>query len=296
MKQRILYESYHGSEPYIFLLFDKTDGPAAAGIVNALIDRQFRICYRHYDPKEKTDYEALAGRIFGAQLAVFLISRRAQERLVFRNSINYALSKNKKIFCIYLDDHPIRHGFDIQLANAPGLRASLYPNADALCAAAVQDSLFVQDMRGEDALESLPQGRKKKAAIAAIVAVVAVFAVSAVFISASRAEYMRSKAGKLEQLTQAEYMDISGEKASVAGLLDGKSIGTLVARDMGLESAEPFASFDCADLDISHNPGIPTLEPLLENPSLQTVRVSQDMLAALSRISGQNNFDVVITE
>jgi hypothetical protein len=295
MKQRILYKAYCGGEPYIFLRFDRSDKAAAGKIINNLIERQFRVFFDEHDKKTVPDYERLAGRILSSGLAVFLISKNALASLAFRNSINYALSKKKNIFCIYLDDQKMEYGFDIQLANVPGAALSRYKNADGLCGAIVKNDYFVQDMRGEGAKVPKNPGRRKKAAIIAVAAVLAVFIVSASAIAAYRIDYENSKAGQLEKITQTDYFDISNEDASLIGLLEGKTIGTLVARNMGLVDIEALGSVNCEELDISQNPAIKTLEPLLQNEHLKTVKVTQDMFPAIARVSGRHAFKIIIT-
>jgi len=290
----ILYEPYHGSEPFIFLRFDRADRKAAVKIINSLIDRRFRVCYDQHDNKTVPDYEGLAARILSADLSVFLISSGALSNLSFRNSINFALSRKKDVFCIYLDDQEMQHGFDIQLANIPGINASLYKDADSLCGEIVTNGLFIQDLRGENA--KIPKRvRRKKAAIIAIAAVLIVFIASGAAIAAYRVGYENSTAGRIENISAADYLDISSEDPSLIGLLEGKTIKNLVARNMGLTDISALASVNCEELDISQNPGINTLEPLLENQTLQVVKVSQDMFPSIRRVGGNHPFKIVIT-
>ncbi len=295
MKQRILYEAYCGGEPYIFLRFDQSDNADASKILSNLMERQFRVFYNEHDQKTIPGYEELASRILACELAVFLISKKALASLAFRSSINYALSKKKKIFCVYLDDEKMDFGFDIQLANVPGAHLSAYKDADELCGDMVKTGLFLQTMRGEGSKVPVSQTRRKRAAVIAIAAVVAVFVVSASLIGAYRINYENSKAGQLEKITQTDYFDISEEDASLIGLLEGKTIGTLVARDMDLVDIGPLGSINCEVLDISQNPSVNTLEPLLENRHLKTVKVTQDMYPAIVRIAGRHPFQIVVT-
>ena len=296
MKQRILYKAYCGSEPYIFLRFDRSDENTAALIANNLIERQFRVWYDRHDVKNIPDFDKLAERILSSQLTVFLISKSALTSLEFRNSLNYALSKNKPLFCIYLDDHKMGYGLDIQLANIPGAALSRYPDAADLCGDIVTTKLFAQTMRGSDAKKTMGQTRKKRAAIIAVAAVVIVFIVSASVIAAYRINYENSTAGQIEKITQTGYLDISGEDASLIDLLDGKTIETLSARNMGLEDIGALACVNCEEIDLSHNPGIYTLEPLLEIQNLQVVKITQDMAPAAAKIRWRHPFRIVITE
>lgn len=293
MYRTLYYQPYTGGEPYLFLRYDRSDRKAASEIINNLIERQFRTCYSEYSAKVVSDSEWLANRILSSGLAVFLISSASLNSLNFRNCINYALSQKKKVFCIYLDDEKPGYGFDMQLANVPGAKASQYENAAALCDEIVKSGLFLQDMRSEDAKIPIQRNRARTAATVSIVAILALFAI-AVPMAIVRIEYVNSVAGQLEKLTQTDYLDLSAQKASTIELLPGKTIHVLVARNMGLTDIEALARVNCEELDLSGNPNVESLEPLLEIKNLKTVKVTQDMRASIAQLHGRYPFKIVI--
>ena len=294
-RPRMLYHPYNGAEPYIFLRYDKPDRQAASDIVNILIEKLFRVCYGEYDNARISDSDWLAERIVSSELVIFLISAGALKNFEFRNCINYALSKKKRVFCVYLDDNKLEYGFDMQLSNVPGVKLLSYENIGGLCEDIIKTDCFSQDMRGGDAKRPIISNRKKNIAITAIVSVSALFLTAAAVIAVYRINYEKSFAGQIEKITETDYRDISEEDASAIELLKGKTIVTLVARDMGLSDIEALGSVDCRELDISHNPGINTLEPLLAVENLKTVKVTQDMYPAIVRISGRHRFKIIIT-
>ena len=293
MKKNIAFEPYQGNEPFCFFRFDEKDRAAASVIINYLIERQFRICY---DERDKTvkDSEWLSNSILSSTLVAFCVSAGSLESLEFRNSVNFALSKKKQVFIIYLDDSEPGYGFDIQLANVPNVHADSYHSMEELCEDIEKTGCFSQDMRGEDAKIPVKNSRKK-AAVIAIASVLAVFILAAVAITIYRINYDNSIAGQIEKMETADYIDLSGEDAALIELLRGKTIRTLVAREMGLTDIEALAFVQCEELDLSGNPDVATLEPLLNNASIKTVSVTQDMVPAISHIKGQNQFTVVIT-
>ncbi len=295
MKERIFYQAYDGSAPYIFLAFDKKDRKAASDIVNGLVDRQFRICYDEHDSKDIADSGRLANRISSSALTVFLISADALGSLEFRNCISYALSKKKKVFCIYLDDEKLDEGTRMLLVNVPGVKLSGYKNTNELCDDIVKTDFFIQDMRGEDAKTEIKNNRKKKVAIVTMAAVLTLFFAFAAVITVYRVNYENSLAGQIEKMTEMDYLDISNEDASTIELLKGKTVTTLVARNMGLTDIEALRYADCEEIDLSGNPTVNTLEPLLDNKNLKIVAVTQDMYPAITRISGRHAFKIVIT-
>jgi hypothetical protein len=295
VKNILLYQSYSGDQPFVFLRFHRKDRGAACAIINNLIERRFRICYDEIDEKTATDSELLARRILSAALTVFLISADALEVLGLRNSINYALSENREILCIALDDKKPGYGFDMQLANVPGAKLSDFKSTTALCDEIVRGGQFSQEMRGEDAQKPARNNRRKKVLTAVIAAAVAIAIAAGSWTAIDRVNYSNSMAGRIEKMTQADTLDISGQKTLPLDLLKGKTITTLTMRNMGLTDVTALGSVDCEQIDLSGNPGIATLEPLLEIQNLKTVKVTQDMASAIAKLGGRNTFKVVIT-
>lgn len=296
MKNEMTYRSYCGEEPYILLKYWESDDKIATDIVNLLIEQQFRVSYSGRDAAAVEEADRLADRMLSAELIVFLISAEALESLAFRNAIHYALSQEKKLFCIYLDDIPLSHGLALQLSGVPGARFGEYNGADELCRSIVTNAPFTQCLRGEDAKVKADNNRSKKITfVVALVAMVALFA-AGVGIAGYRTYYENTLPGQLERITETDYLDLSGENAALLEQLEGKTVHVLIARDMGLTDVDALETVRCEVLDLSQNPDVSTLEPLLKNSSLQLVTVSQDMYPAIGRISGRHSFRIVIGE
>lgn len=296
MKNEMTYCSYDGNEPYILLKYGESDDKIATDIVNWLIEQQFRVNYSGRDTVAVEEANRLAERMLSAELIVFLISAEALESLAFRNTIHYALSREKKLFCIYLDNIPLSHGLALQLSGVPHAYLSEYISAEELCRSIVTNAPFTQRMRGEDAKVKADNNRSKKITfVVALVAMIALIAAGA-GIAGYRTYYENSLPGQLERITETDYLDLSGENAALLEQLEGKAVHVLIARDMGLKDVDALETVRCEVLDLSQNPDINTLEPLLKNSSLQLVTVSQDMCPAIGRISGRHSFRIVIGE
>jgi len=291
-----LYQSYLGDKPYIFLRYCEFDSKIASELVNNLIDRQFRLNYDIQVKKKITDSEWIATRIGQAELVIFLISGQSLESLEFRNSINFAISLKKTIFCLYLDDEKPGYGFDMQLSNIPSAKLSEYANVTELFDSIVKNGLFLQQMRSESAKVPIQNNLRKTTAIAAIITVITLTLILGVAIAVYRIRYDNSIEGQLKQLTSTDYLDLSGESSSTIELLKGKTITTLVVRNMGLTELDALAYVDCEQLDLSSNPHVTTLEPLLNNTSLKIIKLSKDMYPAVARLNNQYPFKIIITE
>jgi hypothetical protein len=291
-----LYQSYQGDKPYVFLRYSEYDSKIASDLINHLIDRQFRIYYDIQVKKKITDSEWIATKISQAELMVFLISGQSLESLEFRNSINFAISLKKTIFCLYLNDEKPGYGFDMQLSNVPSAKLSEYANVTELFDSIVKKGLFLQQMRSESAKVPIQNNLRKTTAIAAIITVIAITLILGSSIMVYRIRYENSIEGQLKQLTSTDYLDLSGEKASTIELLKGKTITTLLVRNMGLTELDALVDVNCEQLDLSNNPQVTTLEPLLNNASLKIIKLTQDMYPAVARLNGQYPFKIIITE
>lgn len=297
MKDILSYCSYGGAEPYIFLLFDRADSAEAYPLTNHLIDRQFRVCYHELNQRSLFDPEWLANQILKSSLAIFLLSDDSMKSLVFRNCINFAISRKKPVYCIIRKNlATLEYGFDMQLLAIPCVKVGDYPTILELCDDILTTKYFSQNMRGEDAKIIRPRSRRKSIAIGIIAASLILFSILAVWIAIDRVQYQNSFAYQMKNVTKADYLDISSQDASAIPVLEGKTIQTLVARHMGLTDVSGLEFVDCEVLDLSQNPAINTLEPLLNNKHLREVKVSQDMAPAISRISGRHSFAILITE
>ena len=186
--------------------------------------------------------------------------------------------------------------FDMQLANIPGARLSSYENTATLCDDIIKNGSFVQDMRSADAKVPIRSNRVKIAAITALVTILVISTVLTVTITLSRVHYENSIAGQIEKLTETDYLDITGENASMIELLKGKSIRILIVCNMELTDIGTLATVNCEELDISENLKVQTLEPLLENHHLKTVKLTQDMYPAIARLNGNYPFKIIIVD
>jgi len=296
MKNEMKYRSYCGDEPYLLVKFWESDERNASAIVNRFIEQQFRVSYSGQDAIELEEADRLAARMLSSELIVFLISAEALESLAFRNAIHYALSREKSLFCIFLDDKPLSHGLALQLSGIPCARLCEYDGTDGLCRSVVTKEPFSQRLRGEDAKVKADTNRSKKRALIAAAVVVALMMVAASGAAVYRVQYENSLPGQIERITETDYLDLSGEDAALLDGLEGKTVRVLIARGMGLTDIAALATVRCEELDLSQNPNINTLEPLLKNESLQTVTVSQDMFPAIMRISGRHAFRILIGE
>ncbi len=296
MMSEMMYRAYGGNEPFILLKYGEPDEKLATEIVNRLIERQFRVCYSGMDAVDIAEAEHLATRMLSAKLIIFLISVKATESSAFRSAINFALSRKKELFCILLDDEPLTHGLELQLKRTPKVHLSAYDSEEDLCQNVVTDAPFTQNLRGEDAKVKADQNRTKKKVLLASLIALAFLIIAGIGIAGYRIHYENSLSGQIERITATEYLDLSGEDATLLDQLEGKTVRVLIARNMGLTDVEALSAVQCEELDLSQNPKINTLEPLLSNESLQIVTVSQDMYPAINRISGRHAFRIVIGE
>ena len=101
---------------------------------------------------------------------------------------------------------------------------SEYQNADDLCQSVVTRASFTQRLRGEDARTPANRDRSKKKTLLAAVVVLALLIVAVIGVASYRVYYDSTLPGQIDRMEQADYLDLSGENASLLKLLDGKSV------------------------------------------------------------------------
>ena len=184
----------------------------------------------------------------------------------------------------------------MQLVAVHAAKVTDYSNIIVLCDHLLTTEYFFQGLRGEDAKIIRKSSRRKSITIGTMAASFALFLILAVWISIDRVQYENSFAYQMKDVTQIDYLDISQQDPSAIPLLEGKTIKTLVARHMGLTDVSGLELVNCEVLDVSQNPEVNTLEPLLSNKNLEVVKVSQDMAPAISWVSGRHPFTILIAE
>ena len=109
--------AYEGKEPYIFVSYAHKDSPAVFHIVEQLNARGYRIWYDEgIEPgSEWPDY--IANHLLGAEMVLSILSPNAVNSVNCRREINFALSKNKPVLTIHMEEMELPVGLELQLSS-----------------------------------------------------------------------------------------------------------------------------------------------------------------------------------
>ena len=115
--------AYEGKEPYIFVSYAHKDSAAVFRLVEQLNERGYRIWYDEGIEPGSEWPEYIANHLLGAEMVLSVLTPSAVNSVNCRREINFALSKNKPVLTIYMEDIELPVGLTCGLAR--GRRARL---------------------------------------------------------------------------------------------------------------------------------------------------------------------------
>ena len=96
--------AYEGKEPYIFVSYAHKDSAAVFRLVEQLNERGYRIWYDEGIEPGSEWPEYIANHLLGAEMVLSVLTPSAVNSVNCRREINFALSKNKPVLTIYMED------------------------------------------------------------------------------------------------------------------------------------------------------------------------------------------------
>ena len=109
--------AYEGKEPYIFVSYAHKDSPAVFHIVEQLNARGYRIWYDEGIEPGSEWPEYIANHLLGAEMVLSILSPNAVNSVNCRREINFALSKNKPVLTIHMEEMELPVGLELQLSS-----------------------------------------------------------------------------------------------------------------------------------------------------------------------------------
>ena len=109
--------AYEGKEPYIFVSYAHKDSPAVFHIVEQLSARGYRIWYDEGIEPGSEWPEYIANHLLGAEMVLSILSPNAVNSVNCRREINFALSKNKPVLTIHMEEMELPVGLELQLSS-----------------------------------------------------------------------------------------------------------------------------------------------------------------------------------
>ena len=109
--------AYEGKEPYIFVSYAHKDSAAVFRLVEQLNERGYRIWYDEGIEPGSEWPEYIANHLLGAEMVLSILSPSAVNSVNCRREINFALSKNKPVLTIHMEEIELPVGLELQLSS-----------------------------------------------------------------------------------------------------------------------------------------------------------------------------------
>ena len=109
--------AYEGKEPYIFVSYAHKDSAAVFRLVEQLNERGYRIWYDEGIEPGSEWPEYIANHLLGAEMVLSVLTPSAVNSVNCRREINFALSRNKPVLTIYMEDIELPVGLELQLSS-----------------------------------------------------------------------------------------------------------------------------------------------------------------------------------
>ena len=109
--------AYEGKEPYIFVSYAHKDSPPVFHVVEQLNARGYRIWYDEGIEPGSEWPEYIANHLLGAEMVLSILSPNAVNSVNCRREINFALSKNKPVLTIHMEEMELPVGLELQLSS-----------------------------------------------------------------------------------------------------------------------------------------------------------------------------------
>ena len=123
---------YEGNEPYIFISYSHKDSNIVLPIVNALSDRGYRVWYDAGIEAGTEWPEYIAEHLVSCGCFIAFLSNNSLSSKNCTREINFAISENKSVLAVYVEECKLSAGMKMQLGSVQALYAYRHPNNDSL--------------------------------------------------------------------------------------------------------------------------------------------------------------------
>lgn len=281
----IKYQAYQGPKDFVFIRGCKEDERLLNEITQKLIDRKIRVFYDLSSTKRSHSQEDIASAILNSSLCIFVLSKKAADSLDLRNSINYALSLKKDVVCIRKDEGELSHGLDMQLSNI-----TFFRNSDELVEY-IQKKY--ESCIGEGQILSSDDKQKKVLAVA-LIALAGLLLLGSIMFISERIRYFNSAEYQLGKIDDVEYLDFTSFSQDDLVYLKGKKIDEINFKDMDIDSVKGIEEVQTETVDLSGNPRLKNVNPIIMSDTIKTVMISQDMIRIADTLYSAG-IEVVVT-
>lgn len=108
--------AYEGNEPYIFVSYAHKDSASIFRIIEMLNKRGYRVWYDEGIEPGSEWPEYIANHLLRADVVMAFLTPRSVKSVNCRREINFALSKDKPVLTIFMEDLEVPAGMQLQLS------------------------------------------------------------------------------------------------------------------------------------------------------------------------------------
>ena len=108
--------AYEGNEPYIFVSYAHKDSASIFRIIEMLNKRGYRVWYDEGIEPGSEWPEYIANHLLRADVVMAFLTPRSVKSVNCRREINFALSKDKPVLTIFMEDLEVPAGMELQLS------------------------------------------------------------------------------------------------------------------------------------------------------------------------------------
>lgn len=108
--------AYEGKEPYIFVSYAHKDSASIFRIIELLNKRGYRVWYDEGIEPGSEWPEYIANHLLGAEMVIAFLTPRSVNSVNCRREINFALSKEKPVLTIFMQELKVPAGMELQLS------------------------------------------------------------------------------------------------------------------------------------------------------------------------------------
>ncbi len=109
--------AYSGNEPFVFVSYSHLDNELAEKIITGLKQSMCRVWYDEGLSVGESWNDKLADRINNAEAFIVILSQNSVESQFVRKEVNYAISKQKAIYPIMVNDFDVSAGLEMLLCD-----------------------------------------------------------------------------------------------------------------------------------------------------------------------------------
>ena len=106
--------AYHGTDPYAFVSYSHLDSGEVYSIISAMQDREMNIWFDEGIQVGDEWPEEIGERLIGCEAVIVMLSSNSIKSANVRREVNMAMSENKKVIVVLMDDVPLSPGMKLQ--------------------------------------------------------------------------------------------------------------------------------------------------------------------------------------